>query len=198
MALGTTSSINSYGLVDTPVFQSGNNGQNDSMTATLASLNNLLQNRGAATANAGQATLAQGLEDFGPAKDYWSKILSGDQAEMESAIAPEKSDILSQYRARRRQMARTGSRSGGTNEATASAGYSQAGDIAGLLQKLRPQAAKATSDIASQESQFGLAESQQGNDQMLAALQSLSTERSQDIEQQGQAYQLGESFIGLF
>jgi hypothetical protein len=129
----------------------------------------------------GQQTYNQGLQDFGPALDYWNSILSGNKAEMESAIAPEKNDILSQYRAKRKQMAATGSRSGGTNEAVAQSEFSQAGDVAGLMQKLRPQAAQQSSAIAGQITDAGLKESDMGMQAIAQMLQAGVTERGQTI-----------------
>jgi hypothetical protein len=129
----------------------------------------------------GQASLNKGLSDFGPALDYWNKILSGNSAEMQNAIAPEKDNILASYRAKRKQLAATGSRSGGTNEATAQSEYSQAGDVAGLLQKLRPEAAKATSDIAGKEAQLGLGESEMGMSALSQLMQGGVAERGQTL-----------------
>jgi hypothetical protein len=129
----------------------------------------------------GQQGYQQGLQDFGPALDYWNKILSGNKAEMDSATAPEKSDILSQYRAKRKQLAATGSRSGGTNEAIAQSEFSQAGDVAGLMQKLRPQAAKESSAIAGQITDAGLKESDMGMQAIAQMLQAGVTERGQTI-----------------
>jgi hypothetical protein len=129
----------------------------------------------------GQQNYQKGIQDFGPALDYWNSILSGNKSEMESATAPEKADILSQYRAKRKQMAATGSRSGGTNEAVAQSEFSQAGDVAGLMQKLRPQAAKESSAIAGQITDAGLKESDMGMQAIAQMLQAGVAERGQTI-----------------
>ena len=141
-----------------------------SKTPNLSQAKVQLTNAGNDLLTSGQGDYQQGLSDFGPALDYWNSILSGNKAQMENAIAPEKDDILSQYRAKRKQLAASGSRSGGTNEAVAQSEFSQAGDVASLLQKLRPQAAKESSDIAGKLAQLGLSESGIGNDQMFQAL----------------------------
>ena len=151
---------------------------NKSASSPEAALNNL----GSTTSNFGESQYGQGIQDFGPALEYWDSIMSGDKSKMESAIAPEKSDILSQYRAKRKQLAATGSRSGGTNEAVAQSEFSQAGDVASLLQKLRPQAAKESSDIAGKIGQLGLQQEQLGNDQMFAALNAIMQGRGQDMQ----------------
>jgi hypothetical protein len=169
----------------------------DSTVNFLQSMNNLLSSGGAQAVGKGQADYGTGISDFAPAETYWQNILSGNKSEMESAIAPEKNDILSQYRARRKQIAATGSRSGGTNEATATSEYSQAGDIAALLQKLRPQAAKESSDIAGKIAQLGLSESGVGLESSTAALQGALAERGQDITKRGQNFNLFDTLIGL-
>jgi hypothetical protein len=165
------------------------------MTNFLQSLEGTLSNQGQQTFGTGQQAYQAGVQDFGPALNYWQSILSGNKAEMESAIAPEKSDILSQYRARRRQLAATGARSGGTNEQTAQSEYSQAGDIAALLQKLRPQAAKESASIAGQISQLGLSESNLGLASTTEALSTALTQRGQNIQQQGMEFGLAESSL---
>jgi hypothetical protein len=157
--------------------------EGNSLTRYLRSMNNTLGQSGADTFKTGQSDYGKGMQDFGPSLDYWNSILSGDKSKMESAIAPEKADILSQYRAKRKQLAATGSRSGGTNEAVAQSEFSQAGDVASLLQKLRPQAAKESSGIAAEIAKLGLNESEVGNAQMFATLQSLLQGRGQDVQQ---------------
>lgn len=148
-------------------------------------LTNYLSQLGSGSFISGTQTFDVGLSAFGPAQNYWNDILSGNKAAMETAIAPEKQDILSQYRARRRQLA-AGPRGGGTNQAVAESEFAQAGDVASLLQKLRPQAAKETTDIASRISQLGLGESEQGMQQLLAALSAAVGIRGQDFSLGGQ------------
>lgn len=154
-----------------------------SLTNYLQSMTNLLGTQGQQTFTTGQQQYQQGLQDFGPSMDYWQKILSGNKAEMESAIAPEKEGILDRYRAARKKIAQTQARGGGTNEAVAQSEFAQAGDIAGLLQKLRPQAAAASAQEASQIAGLGLSESGLGLQQTFAALDAILTQRGQNIQQ---------------
>ena len=115
-----------------------------SLTNYLQSMTNLLGTQGQQTFSSGQQQYGAGVQDFGPSMQYWQNILSGNKAEMESSIAPEKEGILDRYRAARKKIAQTGQRGGGTNEAVAQSEFSQAGDTAKLLQELRPQAAAAS------------------------------------------------------
>ena len=158
----------------------------DSLSQYFKSMTNMLGQGGQETFNTGQRGYAAGVQDFGPALDYWNSILSGNKSQMESAIAPEKNDILSQYRAKRKQLAASGSRSGGTNEAVAQSEFSQAGDVASLLQKLRPQAAAGESEIAGKIAQLGLGESEMGSQQWMAALQAATNLSQQGVEKRGQ------------
>jgi hypothetical protein len=181
---------NSYGITDPPA--TGGN----SATNFLQSLEGVLSNQGQGTFGQGQANYSAGVQDFAPAQDYWQSILSGNKAEMESAIAPEKSDILSQYRARRKQLAATGARSGGTNEATAQSEYSQAGDVAKLLQRLRPQAAEESAGIAGELAKLGLGETAAGAGETQTALNAALAQRGQNIQQQGMEFGLANTLIG--
>jgi len=149
-------------------------------------LTQYMQSMGSANSGVGQAYLSEGMRDFSGPMEYFNQILSGNKSQMESAIAPEKNDILSQYRAKRKQLAASGSRSGGTNEAVAQSEFSQAGDVASLLQKLRPQAAAGDSEIAGKIAQLGLSESEMGSQQWMAALQAATNLSQQAVEKRGQ------------
>lgn len=178
----------SYGLNPEPI-----NG--DTLTKYLRSITNTLGSQGEQTFGTGQGVFGQGIKDFGPSMNYFNEILSGNKAQMESAVAPEKADILSQYRARRRNIAQQGARGGGTNEAVAASEFGEAGDVAKLLQRLRPEAAKESSDIAGKISQLGLSESQLGSEQMFAALSGLLQRRGQNIQEEALNYGLAENLI---
>ena len=151
----------------------------DSLTTYLRSLTNSLGTSGSNVFTQGQGTVQAGVAGLQWPMNYYSSILSGNKAEMESAIAPEKSDILSQYRARRRQLAK-GQRGGGTNEAVASSEFAEAGDISALLQKLRPQAAAGEAQVAGQVAGLGIEESRLGNEQLFQALAGLLSRRGQN------------------
>jgi hypothetical protein len=168
----------------------------NSMTQFLQSLQSALTTSGSQAFGTGQTAFGAGLQDFQPAQQYWQDILSGNKSEMESAIAPEKSSILDQYRAKRRSRAQLASRSGGTNEAETAAGYSEAGDVSKLLQTLRPQAAKESSDIAGKIASLGLSESGIGNEQIFQALSAALTQRSQNFGQQSNEFGLASTLIG--
>jgi hypothetical protein len=187
--MANSNPVDQYGIA-TPPGTGGN-----TMTNFLQSLQGVLSNQGQSVTQSGQQIFGQGVQDFAPAQSYWNSILSGNKSEMESAIAPEKADILSQYRARRKQLAATGARSGGTNEATAESEYSQAGEIAKLLQQLRPQAAKESAGIAGEKAKLGLAESGFGLESTSAGLNAALAQRGQNVQQQGQEFGLTETLL---
>jgi hypothetical protein len=166
----------SFALSPEPV--SGN-----SLTKYLRSITNSLGSSGASTFGTGQGTVQQGVQGLDSSLSYYTDILSGNKSAMEAATAPEKSDILSQYRARRRKLA-SGARGGGTNEAVASSEFSQAGDVASLLQKLRPQAAQGAASVSGKLADLGISESELGNQQLFQTLASILGERGQDVSQQ--------------
>jgi hypothetical protein len=168
----------------------------NSLTQYLRSMTNLFGTQGEQTFSSGQQQYQAGLQDFGPSMQYWQNILSGNKAEMESAIAPEKEGILERYRAARKKISQTGARGGGTNEAVAQSEFSQAGDTAKLLQQLRPQAAQQSAQIASQVANLGLNESNLGLTSLTAALQGILSERGQDINQQTSNLQMLSAGLG--
>ncbi len=187
----------------------GINKSQDSLTQYLRSLTNMLGGGGKAdvaegrgTARTGEGVLkaglpamSQALQGLAAPEQYYRSLLGGDKAAMESAVAPETSSILDQYRGKRSQMAKLGPRSGGTGEAIAGSQFGQIGDVSKVLQSVRPQAAKGATDVAgaragigqgigqmgAQLAQLGLGESGQGLQQLLGALQGLMQRREQDM-----------------
>ncbi len=162
----------------------------DSLTQYLRSLTNVLGGGGKAdvaegrgTARTGEGILKAGLpqmrqaaEGLAAPEQYYRSLLGGDKAAMESAVAPETSSILDQYRGKRSQMAKLGPRSGGTGEAIAGSQFGQIGDVSKVLQSVRPQAAKGATDVAGARAGIG-----QGLQQLLGALQGLMQRREQDM-----------------
>jgi len=181
----------------------------DSLTQYMRSLTNMLGQQGQATFGQGQQgygagqktlegaipTLKQSLQGLAAPEQYYQNLLSGDKAAMESAVAPETSSILDQYRGKRSQMAKLGPRGGGTNEAIAGSQFGQAGDVAKVLQTVRPQAAqgaqgvsqaratigKGIADVGATQGELGLKESGQGLQQLSDALQGLLQRRGQNF-----------------
>lgn len=186
----------------------------DSLTQYLRSLTNMLGAEGKTAYGAGQKTLGAGenitasslpvlrqaAAGLAGPEQYYNRLLSGDKAEMEAAVAPETSSILDQYRGKRSQMAKLGPRSGGTNEALAGSQFAQAGDVARTLQGVRPKAAEGAAGIAGAKAGIGkdiagvgeglaglgLSESGLGIGQLTSALQGLLSRRGQNLDERGQ------------
>jgi hypothetical protein len=158
--------------------------ENDTLTKFLNSITNMGAQQGSDVFSAGQGAYQKGMQGFDPAMQYWQSILSGNKSEMESAVAPEKESIMDRYRATKKGLAKRGSRSGGTNEAVASAGFSEAGDIGRMFQTLRPQAAKESAGLADSYAKLGLAEQGIGLQEFMGVMQGLLQRRGQNIGQE--------------
>jgi len=182
----------------------------DSLTQYMRSLTNMLGAEGQKAYGSGQKTLGTGeniltsslpvlrqaQQGLARPEQYYKNLLSGDKAEMESAVAPETSSILDQYRGKRSAMAKLGPRGGGTNEAVAGSQFGQAADVSKVLQSVRPQAAAGARQVAGERagigkdiagvggalSGLGLQEGAQGIEQLQVALQGLLGRRGQNFQ----------------
>ena len=99
--------------------------------------------------------LSTSSESFGPAIDFWSKLLSGDEGIMTSLLDPEISRISEGYQAAADETARGMPRGGARSAAMVQLPYKRAGDISSLFANLRPQAANALTDIGSRTGAIG-------------------------------------------
>jgi hypothetical protein len=80
--------------------------------------------------------------------DYWSKLLSGNRAEMMSAEAPEIQNISDLYGQQKKNISMFTPQGGGQTAALTEAPFQQARDVGTLLEKARPQAAQALENIS--------------------------------------------------
>lgn len=132
----------------------------------------------------GKAEFGAGQEDLGKASDYWTKLLSGDRATMEQAVAPETNAVLSQADAAKREQASMGtSRGGGTAGANQRIQDESMAKVDNLLFGARPAAAKAEESIGGTELSaamraLGLSETAASD---LTALSSKSRQTSIDL-----------------
>lgn len=108
---------------------------------------------------AGNATTAQGLEDLGTSGAYWKKLISGDRATMQQAVAPETNAVLGQADAAKREQASMGTaRGGGTAGANQQVQDESMAKIDNLLFGARPQAAHEEAAIGGKEADIGQSE----------------------------------------
>lgn len=84
--------------------------------------------------------------------DYYSKLLSGDRAEMMSAEAPEIQTINDQYNQNRQNISKFTPQGGGQTTALSELPFQQSRDVTTLLEKARPDAAQNIEKIAAQQS----------------------------------------------
>lgn len=173
------------------------------------------------TAGTGVDTTQAALKTLSPAEDYWSKILSGDQATMNQAIAPYATQAGTNYANATSNVNMNGARGGYSSTLAAGMPYAQARDVNNELYKLQPTAATNLNTIAQTKnaiagtqgnlagvqgqlatwlSSIGIDVSKLGAGFLESMSQSLLTGRGQDVGEHGQsmsmASQLGSSAIG--
>ena len=129
---------------------------------------------GQGTTNAGLATTKTGLGTLGGPLAYWQKLMSGNRAAMNQAVAPEANAARSASDATTRQTAATGTARGGGTAATSQQRQTDVNaQIDNLLFGVRPQAAQATTGIGTTQANIGLNEANVGNQQLQQALAAL-------------------------
>ncbi len=200
-------------------------GSNNPMAAYLQSVENLTGQQGQSLVGAGQGligagqseysqsgpsisggmqTTASGTSAMAPGLDYLTRLVKGDQADVNQAIAPEEQRLNDQYSAIR-NMISSGPRGGGKEAALAAAPYQKADTEAGLISQKRQAAAGELGQEAStlagigleesglglnigelglNESQLGLGESSLGITETLAGMTAALTQRGQNVNQQ--------------
>lgn len=75
-------------------------------------------------------------------QNYWSALLGGDRAKMQSATAPQRQAIADTYRGGRRSLDRSNVRGPQRQKAEAEMARQETGQLAGLVQGVQPMAAQ--------------------------------------------------------
>lgn len=201
----------------------------DSLTQFMRSLQNYLTTQGQSTFEQGKGITGSAIPGFGvagdttgtaldtsrqalatlnPAQDYWSKLLSGDQATMNKAIAPVAMQAGTNYANARTAAEQNTPRGGYANVLSAGLPQAQAREVNTALYQLQPTAATNLNAIAQTQGQVGglqnqIASNQGQIAQWLASLgidvsklgagllsegdQSLLARRGQNVQEHGQA-----------
>lgn len=112
---------------------------------------------GAAT---GAATTAAGTGALGDSLDYWKKLMSGNRATMEQAVAPQTNAVQSQADAAKRNQAASGTaRGGGTAGVNQQTNDKAMAQIDNMLFGAQTEGAEETAKVGGQLAQTGVAES---------------------------------------
>jgi hypothetical protein len=129
---------------------------------------------GQKTTASGLDTTKAGLSTLGGPLAYWQKLMSGNRAAMNQAVAPEANAARSASDATARQTAATGTARGGGTAGTSQQRQTDLNaQIDNLLFGVRPEAAKQTADIGKTQADIGLDTAQIGNQQLQQALAAL-------------------------
>lgn len=116
--------------------------------------------------------------------DFWKKILSGDRQTMMETLAPEIGSVSAQYQGARRAASEFSPRSGGRAAGLQESRFKESGDILGMMEKARPQAADAVTNIGQLMSQLGLGEMGTSVNASNSGGQIATQAREQDIANQ--------------
>jgi hypothetical protein len=159
--------------------------------------NQFLTNSGTDFANANNFLTQAGSTLQKPA-DYYGGILSGNRANMMSAMAPEITTINNQANQARHQLATMGPMGGGRASAMAQLPMQTAGQIGTMFQQARPQAAQGLLNVGNAQGNLGGLQgsiaAQQGalgsglNTNAVSSLLNYGLGRSQQNQQAGGAF----------
>lgn len=133
-----------------------------SNTGKLQDVAGFLTKLGGDLTGKGKTDTAAGLEDTGQASKYYSDILSGDPTKVMAAAAPEIKSITGQADQQKKEIARTGDRSGGANATTQDLGTKVREQIGDLIARQKGGAASGLERTGAQVSNVGLSETGQG------------------------------------
>lgn len=146
---------------DTGAFQQGLYGRKDPRRKEQF-LGDIYSSEGLSALQRGGKLLEQPI-------NYFSKLLSGDRQSMLSAVAPEVNSIVGQYDTAKRAAAQFSPRGGGRIQQLENLPYQQQGQITGLLEQVRPEAAQALTKISGMLQQLGIDESALGASEIRSA-----------------------------
>lgn len=106
----------------------------------------------------GQQNVTSASSNLSQAANYESGILSGNRDTVLATEAPEISSLLSSYDSARKASAQLAPRGGGRSSYLNELPYKEAGDVNSLIQKARPEAAKALTQTANAQALLGESE----------------------------------------
>jgi hypothetical protein len=154
--------------------------------------------------NAGVQGTADAAKTMNPAVDYWTKLLSGDHAQVAQALAPEIKQLSESNQTAMNDTATFGGRGGGRTEAMTKLPFQTAGQVNNLVAGARtnaaaalPQATSIQGQLAGQIGQFGMGQAGFGiNGLQLASNTGLGV-RGQDVAEHGQMMDMATKTAGM-
>lgn len=210
----------------------------NSLTQQLRSTQNYMSTKGEQTFGEGRDTTNSGIQGFGaagstagtalgttgsalgtlsPAEDYWTKLLAGDQATTNKAIAPYAEQSGRNYANAASNVAMNGARGGYSSTLQAGLPFAHAQDVNDKLATLAPTAATNLNTIAQTKnaiagtqgnlaavqgqlatwlSSIGIDVSKLGAGFLEMAAQSLLGGRGQDVAEHGQSMDMATRLAG--
>ena len=155
----------------------------NSANAAERSLTNTLSTSGAQTQAAGNALTDAGTAEVQPALDYWTGILSGNQADVAAAAAPQITASNQQFQSQSKVLDQYTPMGGGRSQAVAANKTAQAQTNANIISNTRAGAAPALAQTATTEQSAGLQQQSLGIQQLGQAIQAILSKMG--IDQSG-------------
>lgn len=157
-------------------------GADNSTTAFLYSMQNLMSGEGQRGYQQGQAGYQTGMGALAPTLDYLTQLTKGDQGDVSQAMQPEANRIRDSFAAVRNMISQQ-PRGGGKAGALAEAPYQQQQQINDLAQQARAGAAGQLGQLGTTLAGLGLDQSQQGLQAQNLGAQLALTRRGQNVGQ---------------
>jgi hypothetical protein len=109
-----------------------------------------------------QQTFGQASNQLAPVSSYYDALLSGNQAAMMSAEAPQIQDITGQLNQQKQNIAAFTPQGGGQTSILSQLPFQQESQVTQLLQQAQPQAAQGLMQLAGEQGQLASAEGNLG------------------------------------
>lgn len=147
----------------------------------LDSMANLVGTKGASTGDSGTQAFGSGMEGLQSVLDHYTKLMNGSTGDIVNS-SPETQTVLSQYDAARTSMANLTPRGGMRASQGANLKFKELGDIGNLVQKTRQDATAGAGATAGAITNAGLGEQGMGLQQLMASMQTLLSQRGQNVQ----------------
>jgi hypothetical protein len=149
----------------------------------------------------GPQFLSRAQQAFGPAQDYWSRILRGDRSSVMGALAPEIESLTGQTQAVRQMQGELQPRGGPGAAYLSQLPYDVAGKIGGMISQARSGAAAGLAQLGGAQGQLGLGALGQQQGAAGGILDAVLKQKDQDLYRRQMEFniarQIGQSIYGL-
>ena len=149
----------------------------------------------------GQQFLSHATAAYGPAQDYWTRILHGDRGAVTQALAPEIESLVGQTNAVRQMQGELQPRGGPGAAYLSQLPYQTAGQIGGLISQARGGAATGLAQLGGEQGRLGLGALSTQQGAASGILNTVLQQKAFDLYRRQQQFdlarQIGKGIYGL-